>query len=284
MDWMIEFFSDAPTWFRATMLIGGVLFFWILEGLIPLFTIKYKRYRHAGLNLFFTGTTAVINLGLAGLLVGAAYFVTKNEIGLLYLFSAPIWIKTILGILLLDFISAWFIHWLEHRVKWMWLFHLIHHSDTHVDVTTGLRHHPGESIFRMSFTILAVIAVGTPVWMVIVYQSLSAIFTHFNHANIRLPKKVDLLFSYVFVTPNMHKVHHHHTQPYTDTNFGNIFAIWDRMFGTFAYVEKTDTLTYGIDTHMDPEENDHLGNLLKIPFQKYRTPSGKFSTQMHADQ
>ncbi len=278
MDWMIDFFNDAPTWFRATMLIGGVLFFWIIEGLIPLFNTPYKRYRHAGLNLFFTFTTALINLGLAGILVGAAVFVTKQQFGLLYLFEAPIWLKTIMGIVLLDFIGAWFIHWLEHKVKWMWLFHLIHHTDTNVDVTTGLRHHPGESIFRMGFTIMAVVMLGIPIWMVILYQSLSAIFTHFNHANIALPQKLDLVLSYIFVTPNMHKVHHHKSQPLTDTNYGNIFSIWDRFFGTYEYVEDTRTLKYGIDTHMDPKENDELLNLLKIPFQKYRTPTGKFST------
>lgn len=279
MEWMIDFFSDAPTWFRATMLLGGMLFFWILEGLIPLFTSEYKKYRHAGLNLFFTGTTAFINLGLAGLLIGAAHVATTNAFGLLYLFSAPLWIKTIVGIMLLDFISAWFIHWLEHKVKWMWLFHLIHHSDTNVDVTTGLRHHPGESIFRMAFTILAVLALGTPVWMVILYQSLSAIFTHFNHANISLPKKLDQILSYVFVTPDMHKIHHHKSQPLIDTNYGNIFALWDRMFGTFEYVADIKTLEYGIGTHIDPKENDRLGNLLKIPFQTYRKPIEKFSSQ-----
>ena len=72
----------------------------------------------------------------------------------------------------------------------------------------------------------------------------------------------------------MHKVHHHYTQPLTDTNYGNIFAIWDRVFGTFAQVENTKNLKYGIDTHMDPKEHDDVVNLLKIPFQKYRPPLG----------
>jgi len=81
----------------------------------------------------------------------------------------------------------------------------------------------------------------------------------------------------------MHKVHHHYTQPLTDTNYGNIFAIWDRLFGTFAEVNDIKELKYGIDTHMDPEENDNLGNLLKIPFQPYRPPTGaKFFEQKKA--
>jgi len=98
------------------------------------------------------------------------------------------------------------------------------------------------------------------------------LFAHIPHANINLPKGLDKALSYIFVTPNMHKVHHHFTQPLTDTNYGNIFSIWDRIFGTFASVEDTRSLKYGIDTHMDPKENDRLINLLSIPFQPYRTP------------
>ena len=75
----------------------------------------------------------------------------------------------------------------------------------------------------------------------------------------------------------MHKVHHHYIQPYTDSNYGNIFSIWDRIFGTFKTLDP-DKLIYGIDTHMQPEENARIGNLLKMPFQKYRSPKGsKFS-------
>ena len=109
-------------------------------------------------------------------------------------------------------------------------------------------------------------------WLIMVYQSLSVLFAHITHANIRMPKSVDRALSWLFVTPLMHKVHHHYTQPLTDTNFGNIFSIWDRIFGTFAQVEDTKELIYGIDTHMDPKENDDMVNLLKIPFQPYRVP------------
>ena len=107
---------------------------------------------------------------------------------------------------------------------------------------------------------------------------MSAAFTHFNHANIKMPKKLDDALSWVFVTPYMHKVHHHYQQPLTDTNYGNIFAVWDRLFGTFAHVDDVGNLTYGIDTHMDPKEHDDVVNLFKIPFPKSRSPEGsKFS-------
>lgn len=272
MESLIDFFTDIPTSFRASLLIGGIVLFWILEGVLPLFTFQYRKVRHAGLNLFFTLTTMIIGFGLAGALLWASDFTSSRQIGLLYLIELPLWAKIFLGILLLDFIGAYFIHWLEHQVKWMWKFHLIHHSDTTVDVTTGLRHHPGETVFRIFFTILAVLLIGAPIGIIMLYQSLSVLFAHLTHANVHMPEKADRLLSYVFITPNMHKVHHHYQQPLTDSNYGNIFSFWDRFFGTYQQVEDTKSLTYGIDTHMKAEENDRLTNLLLIPFQTYRTP------------
>jgi sterol desaturase/sphingolipid hydroxylase (fatty acid hydroxylase superfamily) len=175
--------------------------------------------------------------------------------------------------LVLDLIGAWFIHWTEHKVRWMWRFHLVHHTDTHVDTTTANRHHPGESVFRFVFTTMAVFIAGAPMWMVMMYQALSVAVSQINHANIQLPAKVDRLLSWVLVTPNMHHVHHHYVLPYTDSNYGNIFSVWDRLFGTFMTLEPN-KLTYGVDTHMKPEENEVLSSLLKIPFDRYRPPVG----------
>ena len=105
------------------------------------------------------------------------------------------------------------------------------------------------------------------------YQSLSVALSQFNHAYIRFPKQLDRLLSWVLVTPNMHRVHHHYTLPYTDSNYGNIFSIWDRLFGTFTSLDD-EKIVFGIDTHMEDAEHSRIGNLLKIPFQPYRSPVG----------
>jgi sterol desaturase/sphingolipid hydroxylase (fatty acid hydroxylase superfamily) len=154
----------------------------------------------------------------------------------------------------------------------MWRFHLIHHTDTWIDTTSANRHHPGESVFRFAFTTLGVLLVGTPMWLVFMYQSISVLLSQFNHANISLPKWLDKLISYVIISPDMHKVHHHYVLPYTNSNYGNIFSIWDRLFGTYMTLNCY-KLVYGIDTHMDEIENNRIPNLLKIPFQEYRQPS-----------
>lgn len=218
MEAVVDFFSEVPTWFRATILIGGLMIFWILEGIIPLFTFQYKKLQHAGINLFLTLTTMIVGFGMAGLLLAASDYVSSNQIGLLYLIEMPLWLQVIIGVLLMDAIGAYLVHLVEHKIKWMWKFHLVHHSDTHIDVTSGLRHHPGETVFRICFTILAVMLIGAPMGVVMLYQSLSVLFAHLTHANIPLFGRWDKAMSYILVTPNMHKVHHHYRQPWTDTN------------------------------------------------------------------
>ncbi|MDJ1505565.1 sterol desaturase family protein [Xanthocytophaga agilis] len=269
METVVAFFEHIPSSYRAAILIGGILLFWSIEGIIPLSLTPYHKWRHAGLNLFFTLTTVVINFLFAALLLKTSDWTADQHFGLLYLTTMPLWLFILLGLLLLDLIGAYLIHWLEHKLKWLWKFHLIHHTDTYVDTTTANRHHPGESVFRAIFTILAVFISGAPIWLVMLYQSLSVIFSQFNHANIKLPVQLDKVISWIIVSPNMHKVHHHYKQPLTDTNYGNIFSLWDRLFGTFA-TENPANLIYGVDTHMDAKENNQLTNLLQIPFQPYR--------------
>lgn len=274
MEQIVEYFTHIPSSHRSAILVGGIAFFWIVESAVPLFQFKYHKVRHAGINIFFTLTTIVINFVLAFILLKASDWAVANDFGILQWLDLPLWASMLVGLLLLDLIGAYLVHWAEHKVKWMWRFHLIHHSDLNVDTTTANRHHPGESVFRFVFTTAAVFVTGAPMWLVMMYQSMSVVLSQFNHANIQIPKWLDNAMSWVIVSPDMHKVHHHYVQPYTDTNYGNIFSVWDRLFGTFATVPDAKQLVYGIDTYMKEEENAHLGSLLKIPFQEYRPPVG----------
>lgn len=270
MEKLVAYFETIPSSHRSLLLVGGITFFWMIENAYPLFHFTYHKIRHAGINIVFTLTTILVNFSLAFLLVQSSQWATTSHFGVLsWIPDWPLWSRFLIGLLLLDFIGAWLIHWIQHKVKWMWKFHIIHHTDTHVDTTTANRHHPGESVFRFVFTILATLVAGAPMWLVFAYQSLSVLLSQFNHANIQLPEKLDRIVSLLIVTPNMHHVHHHYRQPYTDTNYGNIFSIWDRLFGTYIQLDQS-RLIYGIDTHLDEKENSNVGNLMRIPFQKYR--------------
>ena len=268
MQPIIDYFSTIPSSHRSLILVSGITIFWLIENAFPLFNFKYRRWQHAGINIFFTLTTIIVNFCLAFILLQTADWAFTNHFGLLqWLPEMPIVAYTLIGLLLLDLIGAYLVHLIEHKVKLFWRFHLIHHTDTWIDTTSANRHHPGESVIRFVFTTLGVVVVGSPMWLVFLYQTLSVVATQFNHANIALPKKVDLFLSYLIVSPDMHKVHHHYVMPYTDSNYGNIFSIWDRLFGTFKVLPREE-IVYGVDTHMQPEEHNNLGNLLKIPFQK----------------
>ena len=224
MEEMITYFETIPSLHRSIILIGGITFFWLLEGILPLVNVKYKKWKHALPNLFFTATTILVNLPLAFILLRTSDWTVENNFGIInWLPEMPSWAYVILGLLLLDFFGAYLAHFTEHKVKPLWMIHLVHHTDHNVDTTTANRHHPLESMIRYSFTLAGVLLVGAPMGLVMLYQSLSLVLSQFNHANIKLPRKFDKALSYVIVSPDMHKVHHHYKLPYTDSNYGNIF-------------------------------------------------------------
>tara|TARA_Y200000002_G_C22644901_1_gene648685 strand:+ start:443 stop:1273 length:831 start_codon:yes stop_codon:yes gene_type:complete len=276
MESLVQYFETIPSLHRSIILVGGITFFWLLEGLMPMRSLRYKKWRHAWPNFFFTATSVLVNFFLAFLLLQTADWTQANSFGLLQIVALPFWVSVVLCVLLLDFIGAYLAHLVEHKVKPLWMVHLVHHSDHHVDTTTANRHHPLESLVRFFFTLLAVFILGAPIGVVMLYQSLSVVLSQFNHANINLPTKLDQWFSYVLVTPHMHKVHHHHVLPYTDSNYGNIFSIWDRLLGTYKNLD-AERIVYGVDVFPNDDKNSRVGSLLEQPFQPYQKPT----TQVH---
>ena len=273
MEEIVNYFEKIPALHRSLLIVGGISFFWFLEGIIPLVQFNYKKWRHALPNFFFTLTTILINFSMAFLLLSTSDWTVNNNFGLLqWIPSLPLWGEVILGVLLLDFIGAYLPHFTEHRIKPLWMIHLVHHSDPNVDTTTANRHHPLESVVRFFFTLLGIFILGTSIGIIMLYQAISVVATQFSHANISLPKKIDRWISYFLVSPDMHKVHHHYRLPYTDTNFGNIFSIWDRLLGTFSYFER-EKIIYGVDVFPVAEKNTQIGSLLKQPFEKYQRPT-----------
>jgi len=273
LETLFNYFETIPSSHRSLILVGGITFFWLLEGALPLFLFNYKKWKHAIPNLFFTATTVIINFSLAFLLLFTADWVQINNFGIInWIPEMPLWLYILLGVVLLDFFGAYLAHYTEHKIKPLWMIHLVHHSDHKVDTTTANRHHPLESVIRFGFTLFGVLVVGAPIAIVMIYQSMSLVFTQFNHANIKIPKSVDKLLSYVIVSPDMHKVHHHNLLPYTDANYGNIFSIWDRLLGTYMHLDR-EKIVYGVDAFPDEKTNSSLKELLKQPFQKYQKPT-----------
>ena len=267
----IDYFSDLENRpiERMAFLVGGLLFFWIIEGAIPLLTLNYKKtkFKHALTNLGFTLMHLLIHTALAIFIVMLSDWCRQQEFGLVYWFNAGILGAILVSFLVLDFFGGWLVHIVEHKLGFLWRFHVVHHADNNVDATTGLRHHPVESVLRGVFFFMAIFISGAPIYVVMIYQTVLILAAAFTHANISLPKWLDNGMSYILVSPNMHKVHHHWKQPYTDSNYGVIFSIWDRIFGTFKKLDPT-SIRYGLDRYYPNEKDEDFINLMKKPFQK----------------
>ena len=214
----------------------------------------------------FLSTTMVINVifGIAAL--GVFELIQQERFGLLYLVDLPVWAELLIAVLIFELIAQYAVHYMLHRVKWMWKLHMVHHSDTHVDATSGTRLHPGDFALRELFALGAVVITGAPIAFYFFYRIVTVFFTYFTHSNINLPVWVDKPLSFVFVTPHMHKFHHHYQRPWTDTNFGSIFSIWDRLFGTFVY-DDPKKIRYGLDV-LDDKTDEDIAYQFRIPFDK----------------
>ena len=270
-DRIIEHFStleERPVE-RMLILVGGMLIFWVIEGAIPLFSLRYKKTktRHAVTNFSFTVIHVIIHTGLAVIIILLSDWCRDNQFGLIYWLNASVLWTIIISFLALDFFGGWFVHIVQHKVYFLWRFHIVHHADNNVDVTTGLRHHPVESVLRGIFFFMGVIVSGAPMYAVMIFQTLLITAVQLTHANVSLPKWLDNIVSYIFVSPNMHKVHHHWKQPFTDSNYGAVLSIWDRLGGTFMKLDPKD-IRYGLDRYYPNEKDEDFMMLMKKPFQK----------------
>ena len=254
---------------RMAFIIASMLILWIIEGAIPLLTLNYKKtkWKHAAVNLTFTVIHLIIHTGFGFFIVKLSDWAAATQFGLVYWLNASVIGTIIISALALDLFGGWMSHMIEHKVPLFWRMHIIHHADNNVDVTSGLRHHPLESVWRGLFFLIAIIICGAPIYAVMIYQTILTVFVAFTHANIALPVKVDKIISYVLVSPNMHKVHHHWKQPFTDSNYGAVFSIWDRLFNTYLELDKS-KIKYGLDRYYSNDKDEDLVMLMKKPFIK----------------
>jgi sterol desaturase/sphingolipid hydroxylase (fatty acid hydroxylase superfamily) len=250
---------------NSLVLIGLMAVIAIVETAVPFHRNPEWRSRHLAPNLALTALMLTLNFAFnAGAIVIAA-ILNANNFGLLAGQGLPILASLLLGVVVLDLFS-YFAHWLMHRLSWLWSVHRVHHSDPLVDITTAYRQHPLEGLVRFLFTMIPAWLLGFPAEAIVLYRLLSAANALLEHMNIKLWQPLDSLLSALYVTPNMHKVHHSRVQRETDSNYGNILAIYDRVFRTFSPTSRATAVCYGLDG-LDAVELQTFGALLKLPFQ-----------------
>jgi len=252
---------------RLLMLISLCTLLWTLESIIPLYRYKNNRLRHAMPNLVLTVVLVLTNLALSFTSAIVTAFVTQHHLGLFELFEFSLPLKLAGGVAGLD-LFTYIAHVLLHKSKFGWRFHRVHHSENQMDVTTTFRQHPGETIWRILWQLAAIVVLGLPLWVVVVYLTLSSLNAQMEHANIGFGDRLDWFLRLAIVTPNMHKVHHSRIQRQTDSNYSNISPIWDRMFGTYTRRVDFRQLRYGL-SGFDDKDKQTLSGLLKMPFVRH---------------
>jgi sterol desaturase/sphingolipid hydroxylase (fatty acid hydroxylase superfamily) len=253
---------------QLVLYAATIIGLWLAEALILAETFGVKC-RCMSINMFFVAFTLPVQLIFGVLLVKLTHWTGLHHCGLIYILpsaSNP-WIKYGLMFLVLDFLD-YIYHNIMHKVPIFWRFHLVHHTDNRIDVATTLREHPGETILRNSFLMCWVLLCGASPGVLILRQTAQTLFNVSSHSSFRLPPYLARSLGWVIVTPNFHHLHHHFRLPYTDRNYGDNFAIWDRLFGTFAE-RSTKEIIFGLDSYMT-EDVSHPLALINMPFRNLR--------------
>lgn len=272
MNHFADFIVEHSTPIQLFLFVGLLFISWNIENAAG-FVFNYKKWKHAFRNagFIFTNLPGQFILGL--IFIKVIHWTGVNHFGILFNLNIHNSILLfICSFMLLD-LGEYIYHLIMHKVKRLWMMHAVHHSDEVVDVSTTLREHPLENIVRLLFTLLWVVLSGAAFWALILRQTIQVFTTLFAHMNYRLPYKTDRIVGLIFITPNLHHVHHHYEQPFTDSNYGDVLSIWDRMFGTFKTMPAKD-IVFGVDVYMDKADIGNFKSLVKIPFGKYR-PSEK---------
>jgi exosortase len=201
--------------------------------------------------------------------IGIYAFALSQAPGFVSRMGLPFAIEVLLTFLVLDLWRYWE-HRFFHRIPWLWRVHLVHHSDTQIDVTTSERHHPLEYILGTVVMMALIAALGLPAAAVGVYLLAATVVALYSHANLRLEPSLDRLVRRLVVTPSQHAVHHSDLQPETDSNYGSVLTVWDRLFGTYVDPQDAKIPRFGLDYFRRPGD----ARLLRVLQQPFRFRQG----------
>lgn len=253
MESVLGVLSNVNT--RLVILITTYAVLFLLENGMP---FKKNNRTHLVSNVVLTVLAALVYFLLSGISLTLLDWGATNDFGLLRLFDLGTTETLVIAILFLDFWAAYLNHVTMHHVPAFWRFHSVHHADRMIDVSSAQRQHPLETIYRVFFQTTGALILGVPFWMLGVYLLLSATNAQLEHANISLPEKAERFLRYFYTTPSTHKVHHSKVYKESNSNYGNIFSIWDRIFGTYTFVAEPKRIEYGLDYLPDEKQNNSL--------------------------
>ena len=244
----------------------------VLELLVPRRRLTRGRWSRWPVNLglmliYIALTRLAAPLATVGVAIWAA---AEQKFGLFNLLPGLTWLEAGLAVIALD-AAVWMQHVASHRVPWLWRLHRVHHSDVGFDLTTGVRFHPGEVLLSLAFKAAVVVALGASPTATLIFELTLSLGALFTHANVRLPVGLDRMLRRLFVTPDMHRVHHSVVRAETDSNFGFGLSVWDRLAGLYrpdAAAGQSDVV-FGLAEFRSPEDN-RLDRLITQPLRPTR--------------
>ncbi len=279
---------DNASIIRLSVFLGIFAFMAILEALFPARNAVLNRKTRWVGNLSMVVLGALVSrVLLPATLVGVSLWAQQEGVGLFNLLldqtnsasslssqtsntqsGSVVFVGTVvLSVLLLDMLIYWQ-HRLFHTVPFLWRFHKMHHADSHVDTTTGLRFHPVEIAISLGVKALAVAILGIPAIAIVIFEVALNGFALFNHANIRIPQKWDDRIGWVLITQRLHRIHHSQAKTESNSNYGFSVSWWDRLFKSFTPRAKQsdETLSKGQRDVPATKDNASIRALLLQPF------------------
>jgi sterol desaturase/sphingolipid hydroxylase (fatty acid hydroxylase superfamily) len=224
-----------------------------------------------GLRWITNLTLGFVNGILVSLLCASCFVLTAQ--GRLPAGFAPLprltskaWVQILVAVVLLDLLT-YALHRAYHLSPFLWRFHVVHHTDLDLDVSSASRFHTGEVFFSSVAKLGAVTLLGIPPSGLVVFEAAMLACAQFQHANIRIPAGVERVLWRTFVPPAMHRLHHAPNRQDTDSNFGTILTLWDSLLGTFNRRAADDRPSFGIPQMRDPKVLS-LESLAALPFRR----------------
>ena len=259
---MIDFINQHEPVLRGLVFAASL-------GLLAVFEIAFPR-RFLGARLarwrtnFLLGgaNMFLLRVVLPGGLVALAY--TGYGGGVFGWLELPLWVEIFISLIILDFV-IYAQHMALHHIPFLWPLHATHHAEQTLDVSSGLRFHPGEALVSIAIKAAAVWLIGAPAVAVIFFEILLNGASLFNHANWRLGR-VDNWLQKLIVTPDMHRLHHSRARQESRMNYGFFLSIWDRLFASY---QKTPSQAHQhIELGLHEAKNDNALAALWHPFKR----------------
>ncbi len=257
------------TWITGVLVLGEICALLCLESRRPLRRPVESKLRRNARNVGVAAVSALaLELAQRPVIGPLAAFVDKRRWGVLNRLRLPVWLKTPSAILLMDY-TLYLWHVAIHRLTWLWRFHLPHHVDLDLDVSTALRFHFSELVISVAWRAGQVTLIGVSPSSLSLWQTLLMLSILFHHSNVRLARQTERWLGRFIVTPRMHAIHHSIIRQETDSNWSSGLTLWDWLHGTLKRDDLQAPIVIGVPAYRDAREVT-LPKLLAMPFQQQR--------------